>query len=385
MKSHPQSAENPATPEATTLMAFVVRRSDLLGPLTRASSVAERRSSKPILSNVLLTVDGPSTLRLSATDLQVSVTTPCGAEVKQGGSVALSAKTLHDIVRSLPDETVVVKVGTNHAAEIKSGRSRFRVIGMPGDDFPQMTSVDRVEFVSLPAKDVLSLVQKTAHSMSTDEARPHLAGALFEAEGKTLRMVTTDGHRLSKMEVRLEGGLVKFSMLVPSKGIQELRRLLDGASGDVEVGSGGGQAFFRCGGTLLAVKLVDMPFPPYARVIPEKSERKVVVPRQALADALRRMALVSTERVPSARMTVGKGKLSLQSESAEIGDTSEDLDVDDDGAPVTIAFNVNYVLDTLAVLDDDEVRIELTGELDPCVVVPTGDVRFVSVVMPMRM
>lgn len=384
MKSNPQDGEKSPT-EATLLMAFVAKKADLLGPLTRAASVAERKSARPILSNVLLSADGPGALRLSATDLQVSVTTPCAAEVKQGGTVALSAKTLHDIVRNLPDETVTVKVGTNHAAELRSGRSRFRVNGMPGEDFPQLPAPDRVEMVSLPAKDVLALVQKSTHAMSTDEARPHLAGALFEAEGKTMRMVTTDGHRLAKMEVKLPAGMVKFSMLVPSKGIQELRRLLEGVSGDVEVGHGGGQAFFRAGETTLCVKLVDTAFPPYARVIPEKSQRSVAVPRQSFAEALRRMALVASDRVPSARMTLGKGKLSLQSESAEIGDTSEDIDVDDGGAPTTVAFNVAYILDALSVLDEDEVKVEVSGELDPCVIVPNGETQFVSVVMPMRM
>jgi DNA polymerase-3 subunit beta len=380
-------------------MELTISKRNFLRGLARTHGVADRKSSMPILSNILLTTEDTGTLRFAATDLYLGVAATAPAEIKQGGSIAVSARTLFDIVKNLPDGDVQWTVGPNYAAEIRSGKVRFRIPGMPGDDFPPLPAPGQVEFAQVDADLLSDLITKTSYSMSTDDTRPHLAGALFEGEGHVVRMVTTDGHRLSKCEHRLREGspMVNFSMLVPNKGIGELKRLLEDAKGDkpakgeaaapaaVAVAAQGGNAFFRREGVQLSVKLADEAFPPYGKVIPQNQDKRVVCSRALLVEAMRRISLVSSDKSGGVRLMIQPGSLRIVSENPDIGEGSEELDVDYAGDPLTIGFNARYVLDVLGALSDDEVAFEFSGELDPGVIKPAGDTYvFVGVVMPMR-
>lgn len=377
-------------------MELVISKKNFLRGLARTHGVADRKSSMPILSNILLTTDSTSSLRFAATDLYLGVAATAPAEVKKGGSIAVSARTLFEIVKNLPEGDVHWTVGPNHAAEIRSGKVRFRIPGMPGDDFPALPSPGSSDFFSVEAEVLGDLITKTQYSMSTDDTRPHLAGALFEGEGKLVRMVTTDGHRLSKIDHKLDESspMLSFSMLVPNKGIAELKRLIDDAKADakankeerpqISVATAGGSAFFKREGITLSVKLADEQFPPYGRVIPQQQEKRVVMGRAGLVEALKRMSLVSSDTSGGVRFMVSPGSLRIVSENPDIGEGSEELDVDYAGEAITIGFNAKYILDVLGSLTDDEVALELAGELDPGVIRPVGDTLFVGVVMPMR-
>src|SRR5687768_10883141 len=208
-------------------MELTISKRNFLRGLARTHAVADRKSSMPILSNILLSTDGPSTLRFSATDLYLGVSATTEAQVRKGGTVAVSARTLFDIVKNLPEGEVQLSVGANHAAEIKVGKVRYRIPGMPGEDFPPLPVAGDASFAAIEGDVIGALIAKTHYSMSTDDTRPHLAGALFEGDGKVVRMVTTDGHRLSKAEHKNDGGaMLNFSMLVPAKGINELKRVI---------------------------------------------------------------------------------------------------------------------------------------------------------------
>ena len=251
-------------------MHLTIQKKDFLRALSRTHSVADRKSSMPILSNVLLSAEGQKTLRFAATDLYLSVTSSTQAEIKTGGTIAVAARTLFDIVKNLPEGEVSLQVVGNHAVEIRQGKVRFKIPGMPGQDFPSLPSPGNAEFALLDAEEVGRLFALTHYSMSSDETRPHLAGALFEGDGKAVRVVTTDGHRLSKAEAKRGEGkkLLNFNMLVPSKGVQELRKLIDEAKADKPKGedappvtfsvcTAGGNAFFKRDDVMLSVKLVD--------------------------------------------------------------------------------------------------------------------------------
>jgi len=377
-------------------MELTISKRSFLKGLARTHGVADRKSSMPILSNILLSTESTNALRLAATDLYLGVSALSEAQVTGGGSVAVAARTLFDIVKNLPDGEVKWTVGPNHAAEIRCGKVKYRIPGMPGDDFPPLPSAGRAEFVELDADAVGDLIARTHFSMSTDDTRPHLAGALFEGDGKVVRMVTTDGHRLSKAEHRFDGSMLNFTMLVPNKGIGELKKLIDDLKADQKKGEGerakigiattGGNAFFRGTDVLLSVKLADEQFPPYGKVIPQQQKRRVVCPRQSLVDSLRRISLVSNDKSGGVRFMVEPGSLRIVSESPEVGEGSEELDVDYAGDAVTIGFNARYLLDVLSALSEDEVALELSGELDPGVIKPVSDAAtsFVGVVMPMR-
>jgi len=378
-------------------MELKIDKRSFLKGLARTHGVADRKSSMPILSNILLTTESTNTLRLAATDLYLGVTATAAAEVESGGSVAVSARTLFDIVKNLPEGEVTWTVGPNNAAQLKCGKVEYKIPGMPGDDFPPLPSSGRSDFVELDAEQVGDLIAKTSYSMSTDDTRPHLAGALFEGDGKVLRMVTTDGHRLSKAEHKLEGdSMLSFSMLVPNKGVGELKRLIedvktdqkkaeDDAPATIGVSTTGGNAFFRGNDVLLSVKLADEQFPPYSKVIPQQQTRRVVASRQMLIDSLRRISLVSNDKSGGVRLSLEEGALRIVSENPDVGEGSEELAVDYAGDALQIGFNARYILDVLGALSEDDVALELSGELDPGVIKPVGDTAdFVGVVMPMR-
>lgn len=372
-------------------MELIISKKNLLRGLARTHAIADRKSSMPILSNVLLATDGKGTLKLASTDLYLAISTTAEADVKKPGTVAVSAKTLFDIVKNLPEGDIQFTVGANHAAEIKCGKVRYKVPGMPGEEFPALPSAGEAKLSEVDVEAIGELITRTKYSMSTDDTRPHLAGALFEGDGETVRMVTTDGHRLSKAEQKIEGASLKFSMLVPGKGIAELGRVVEDAKADkgkeratLAVGSVGGNAFFRRAGVSLSIKLVDEQFPPYAKVIPQKQDRRAIVARGALIESLRRISLVASDKSGGVRLALEDGKLRITSENPDVGEGSEELDVDFAGKPVTIGFNARYLLDTLSCLSDEEIALELSGELDPGVVKPAKNDSFVGVIMPMR-
>lgn len=379
-------------------MELTISKRDFVRGLARTHGVADRKSSMPILSNVLLTAEGPTSLRFASTDLYISTSSLAPADVKKGGSVALSARVLFDIVKALPEGDVKLTVGEQHAARIACGKVQYRIVGMPGEDFPALPDPGRATFSDVDATALGDLIGKTSFSMSTDETRPHLSGALFEGEGKLMRMVTTDGHRLSKAERKLDAGaMLNFDMLLPHKGVGELRRLIDDLVGGdrgkgenkpvVSVAVAAGNAFFKCDSVLLSAKLVEAKFPPYGQVIPGGFERRVIVGRAALVEALRRIALVASDRAGGVRLKLAPGKLGVSSENPDVGEGSEEIDVDYAGNELNIGFNARYLLDALSALGEDDIAIELSGELDPGVIRPVGDnvqTDFVGVIMPMR-
>jgi DNA polymerase-3 subunit beta len=377
-------------------MELTISKKEFVRSLARTHSVADRKSSMPILSNILLSAEDKKLLRFAATDLYLSVTSTASANIQKGGTIALSARTLFDIAKSLPEGDVQLQVIDNHAAEIRSGRVRFKIPGMPGNDFPPLPTPGNAEFADLAAEDLGRLIALTQYSMSSDETRPHLSGALIEGDGKLVRMVTTDGHRLSKAEYKQQGGgrMLNFEMLVPSKGVSELKRMIDEAKGVqakgdekpvvLQVAKAGGSAFFKHEDVQLSVKLADEQFPPYGKVIPKQQSRRVVVPRTQLVESLKRISLVANDKSGAVRFDVKPGTVRITSENPDVGEGSEELDVDFAGEPVEIGFNVRYLLDALAALTEDDVALELGGQLDPGVIKPVGPTDFIGVIMPMR-
>ncbi|MEO8877089.1 MAG: DNA polymerase III subunit beta [Polyangiaceae bacterium] len=381
-------------------MELTVAKKDLLKLVSRMQGVAERKSTMPVLSNVLLAVDGPNALRLAATDLYLAIAGKIPAEVSKGGSVAVPAKDLLERVKMMPDGPIHIATQDNATTTLKATGSarRYTLRGMPGDDFPPLPApAEGAPTLALEVAVLQELIAKTYFSISSDETRAHLNSALFEWDGDIVRMVTTDGHRLSKMEVKVAGRQASATMLIPLKAIHELRRLCDEvlseskADGNANkeppqllITQSGSSAFFQGGGTTFSVKLVDAQFPPYSQVIPQNSDKKVKVPRAPFADALRAVSIAASERTGGVKLGIANGTMRITSESPESGDGFDEVPVDYQGANITIGFNAKYFLDVLGALDEEEVALGLSGELDPAVVRPASDRNFLAVVMPMR-
>ena len=382
-------------------MEITVAKKDLLRLVTRMQGVAERKSTMPVLSNVLVAVEGPNAVRLAATDLYLAIAGRIPAEVNKGGSIAVPAKDLFERVKMMPDGPIHLATRDNATTTLKAAGTarRYTLRGMPGEEFPPLPSpAEGAPSLALEVEVLLELIAKTYFSISSDETRAHLNSALFEWDGDVVRMVTTDGHRLSKMEVKVSGRQASATMLIPLKAIQELRRICDEAVAEapardagkdvarpqIQITQSGSSAFFQSAGMTFSVKLVDAQFPPYAQVIPQSSDKKVRVPRGAFADALRAVSIAASERTGGVKVTLAKGTMRISSESPESGDGFDEVPIDYAGPELTIGFNAKYFLDVLGSLEEEEVILGLSGELDPAVLRPESDRQFLAVVMPMR-
>ncbi len=377
-------------------MHVIVSKKDLLRVLARCQGVADKKSTMPVLGNVLLE-SAQEGLRLSATDLVLAVRGELNAEVKRPGSVAVGAKDLFERVRMMPEGQIALEVDDNSTTTIRSITSarRYTIHGVPGEEFPQLPQADDGDWIELDAAVMSRLISSTYFSISTDETRLHLSSALFELEDNRLRMVTTDGHRLSKMEIRAPEVSGEGSMLIPLKGILELRRLCDEAISDnssdsaprLRVLKSGPNVYCELAGFRFSVKLVDAQFPPYQQVIPSQSASAVRAPRSGLSDALKAVSIAASDRTGGVKITLSPGALRVESESPEAGEGFDEIAVDYDGAGLTMGLNAKYLLDVLSAVTDDEVILGMSGELDPAVIRPGGEASdrdYLAVVMPMR-
>jgi DNA polymerase-3 subunit beta len=379
-------------------MHVIVSKKDLLPVLDRCQGVADKKSTMPVLGNVLLEVGGPNELRLAATDLIVAVRGKVSARVEQGGSVAVGARDLVERVRNMPDGEIGISTAGNAATTLRAVGSprRFTLQGIPGEEFPSLPEPGAdAKASTLGAATLAALIAGTHFSISNDETRPHLSSALFEWDGDRVRMVTTDGHRLSKMEAQATGRHGSSTMLIPLKGVNELRRLCEEVSGkregdaepEIKLIVAGPNAFFELPGFQFSVKLVDAQFPPYQQVIPEQHSTRVKVPRQATSEALNAVSVAASDRTGGVKLSLTKGRLRFESESPESGEGFDELAVDYDGPDLTVGFNARYFLDVLRAISSNDVEIGLGGELDPAVIRPGdegGGTSYLAVIMPMR-
>jgi DNA polymerase-3 subunit beta len=375
-------------------MDLVAPKNSLVSLLRRCQGVADKKSTMPVLANVLLSADDDR-LKVAATDLYLSVTGSIEAEISKPGSVAVPARDIFERVKHMPDGPIQITVTDGAAASIKAVGSarRYTLHGLPGGDFPSLPEpADDAVTIELSAETLGMLIQRTQFSISTDETRAHLNSALFECGDGVVRMVTTDGHRLSKMEIPVEGLSASTTMLVPLKAIAELRRLTDEVTSNrdttkVKISQNGPNAFFNLLGIQFSVKLIDAQFPPYDAVIPAMTDRAVRTPRVQLTEALRAVALAASDRTGGVKLGIANNALKITSESPESGIGFDEVAIDYNGPEISVGFNARYLLDVLGAIDEDEVSLGLSGELDPAVLRPASDpakTGYIAVVMPMR-
>lgn len=370
-------------------MEFQISVEELSKALYRAQGIVEKKSTMPILSSVLIearqTPEG-GRITVSAYDLEVGVSGEHPAEVLREGAIALQAKSLYEIVRALPENVVVLKKGANNRVEITSGTAEFRIVGQAPEEFPALPKVEAIPFVAVDAGMLLEMIEKTQFAISTDETRYNLNGVFFDPAEDKARMVATDGHRLSSVERPLAGNFsLKRGVIVPRKGLMELRRLLaEDTASPGELGFNESSGVFRRQGLVMVMRLVDGQFPDYKQVIPAESDRPVSLPRARYLEMLRRVSLISADRTSAVKLEISAGRLRLTSQNPDLGEAREDLVIDFQGEPIKVGFNARYLMDVLGAMESDVVQLDIADELSPGVLRPAGDGSYVNVIMPMR-
>jgi DNA polymerase III subunit beta len=370
-------------------MEFSAKKFDILKELNLTQGVVEKKTTIPILSNLLLEASG-ETLRISATDLELGVRCGCPAKVKKEGSGTIPAKRLLEIIRSLPDAEVRFKVLENHWVQVTCERSSFKLVGMAKDSFPVLPAAPK-SLAAIPAKVFASMVGRTIFAISSEESRYTLNGALLILKPESVAMVATDGHRLALVEQKapVKGLSSELRLLIPKKAMAELGRLLleGGDEAVVELGKDESHLFFSLGPRVLLARMLQGQFPNYEAVLPRENNRIVELNKETLSAAIRRVALLADERSRAIRLQLDKGKLEIFSSSGEFGEAHEVVDAGYQGEPLQIGFDYQYLVDFLGVAGGAEkIRVELKDEQSAGQLRPVGDSDFEYryVVMPMR-
>lgn len=375
-------------------MKLEIAKKDFLSLIGRAQNIVEKRNTMPILINVLLEAKDNS-LRVFATDLEVSLTDDATVKVSSEGKVAVNAKSLFDIIKELPEGLVVLEKKENNWLKISQNKAVFNIVGISPEEYPVFPTFVTKNFMKLEADVLSEMIEKTIYSVSNDETRYHLNGVFFEKqfEGDEIiyRMVATDGHRLSLVDRKSSSkDMTKMNegerqgVIIPRKGLNEIKKLLDSVEKDVDMAIEGSQLIIKNGSTVLMVRLIEGKYPNYQQLIPQNLPENLVVNREALFSSLKRVSLLSNAKSKGVTLNLTHGRLEITSNNPELGDAKEELEVDYSGKDIKIGFNAKYILDVLSSMNDEAVQVELNDQLSPGLVRPHNDKSYTCVVMPMR-
>ena len=368
-------------------MEFTVKRNALLNELNLVQGVVEKKSTIPILSNILLEIaDG--NLAISATDLDLSICCGCPAEVAEPGTLTISARKLFDIVRLLPDEAEVrFRLLENDWVKLTAGKAEYKVVGLPRENFPTIPQAPEGG-ITIPGNDLRGMIQRTMFAITQEESRYSLNGALLAISSQEMRMVATDGHRLALVskELEINGVTAEIRVLIPRKTLVELLRLLGDQEMLVEFARDENNIFFSAGGKRLISRVLAGQFPNYEMVVPRDNDKCIVAPSRSLMESIRRAAVMSDEKLKAIRLAFRPGIAEITASSADAGEALDVVEVQYEGPEMSIGFNPLYLLDFLNACGAESINIlvkdsETQGMLSPAGS-PGLDYRYV--VMPMK-
>lgn len=381
-------------------MNIIVSKDELSRALSIINNIVEKKTTMPIMANVLISAEDGH-VRFSGSDLEITALATAPAKVKERGSTTVNAKMLSEIVRELPGGDVALTLGDGERLEIKAHNTKLRIIGVSAQEYPSLPGLSIETKNKISAQTLLEMINNTIYAVSTDETRFNLSGVCFEMLEKdgtkivrqkkasangSLRLVATDGHRLALTTRPVDHVTFSGRVIAPRKGLAELRKILE-ECGDSEVGIEITEGFIvaETPTSKVSMRLVDGEFPDYARAFPDKDGTKVVVSSNDLSQALRRVALVVSDKQKCVKFDLSNGTLRISSSSPELGDATEELPIEYKGSPITVGFNAKYLLDiTSALTEDQRLVMELNGETGPGKFYPEGDDSSIGIVMPMR-
>ncbi|MGH7476727.1 MAG: DNA polymerase III subunit beta [Longimicrobiales bacterium] len=368
-------------------MKVIITRENLQQGLAAVAATIPARTTLPVLSNILLDVDGDG-VQMSGTDLDMAVSLRVPAEVEDAGSLTVPAKKLQELARELPEQPVRLS-SKNDRLELECGRAKFRLNGMPRDEFPTFPSVDFGESWRIRGDVLQSLIRQTSFAVSTEESRPILNGVLWQLGDRDMRMVATNGHRLAMMSVPVSTpGAPRTDLIVPPKALHQIERLF-GAEAEIEVARSENHLGFRHDGTQIFTRLIEGPYPNYEQVIPRDNDRIAIAEKGGLTQALRRMAVVASEQTHRVKLSFNSGVLRLSVETPDLGEAHEELELAYTGDPLDIGFNAAYLLEVLKYVPTDEVKIAFKAPERAATLEPHADgdeaPDYLCLVMPLRL
>lgn len=367
-------------------MKLKIQKEEIQHALQRIQGIVDKKTTMPILSHFLLKAN--KTASLMATDLDIALKGPVKAEIKGRGGLCIPARKLFEIAKEVEGD-ILLEVQDNNWIKVTSGKSTFKLMGLPEEDFPSLPEIDKSEELSLRADALKAMIDKTIYATGESDTRYTLNGLLLHFMPKKknieVRVVGTDGHRLSVISAAIENNLSEEKKIIlPKKAAVELRKLLEGCSDDVSLSINRNHIFFTIEGTVLTSRLIEGTYPNYEQVIPKNNEKKVTVDKLSFLKALRRTSIMSRERTNAVRLDLEPGKITLISMNPDIGEAREEIAAQYKGDPITIGYNARYVMDILQAMEGESVIMELQEPLSPTLLQEENNKDYTCVVMPMR-
>src|SRR6185436_1088061 len=367
-------------------MRFTISREKLQEGLAAVAASIPAKTTLPVLANILVETTERG-IRISGTDLDIAVSTEVTADVETPGAITIPAKKLSEIARELPPAPVKVGAMGEQRITLECGRSRFKLLGLPRDEFPTFPQVRFQDSWRVRSAELQKLIGHTAFAVSTEESRPILNGVLWELRADRMRMVATNGHRLARMDVPASGGKESADLIVPPKALEQIRRLF-GAADMIQIARSENHLGFRSGDTRVFTRLIEGPYPNYEQVIPRENDKAATIDKDALASALRRVGVVASDQTHRVRLAFSSGVLRFAVSTPDLGEAQDEIAVTYEGETLEIGFNANYLLEILKYMPTDEVRFTFKAPERAATVEPAGwddPASYLCLVMPLRL
>ena len=371
-------------------MKIKTEKNQLLSLINRTQNLIEKRSTMPVLANALLKAQ-KGTLKVFATNLEVSLTDEIEVDVERPGSVAINSKNLFNIIRELPSGPVELERQKNNWLKVLQQKSRFNIAGINPKEYPGFPIFSIKEFMEIKPSVFLEMIEKTIFSVSDDETRYHLNGVYFERiSSNEFKMVSTDGHRLSLVNRSVDsvskkgGGVPMEGVIIPRRGLNEIKRLVESSEDNFQIAIEGSQLIVCQGKTTLMIRLIEGKFPNYQQLIPQDLSERILFDREKFLSSLRRVSILSNQKSKSVVLDLSKGLIKISSNDPELGDAKEEIEVDYQGKDLKISFNIKYILDVLSSIEEEEVSMEFKDKSSPGLLRPHGDKSHTCIIMPMR-
>jgi len=371
-------------------MEFIIEKEILTKGLHRVQGIMDKKGIMPILLNVLIEAKGKE-IFITATDLEVGFKESHAAEIKKEGKIGILGKKLFEIVKELPEKIISIKLKENYWVEIKSGKSIFNIMGVEVEKYPALPSYEKeVDFVEAPNRLINEMINKTIYAVSNDESRKNLLGVFMAQENKEekkfLRMVATDGYRLSMIDRQIDNEIkgIEKGILLPKKGLWELSKILDEDGEKILVSVKNNNFIIKNGKKTLIIRLLDAEFPDYRQVIPEKTKINICLKRNEFLECLKRVAILASEKSKGVKFSLSNKIMELSTYNPEIGEAKEEISAEYKGEDLSVGFNAKFVLEALDNFESDDVVIAMEDPNSPAIFRPVGDDLHKCVIMPMR-
>jgi len=368
-------------------MRFTISREKLQEGLAAVAASIPAKTTLPVLANILVEATDRG-IRLSGTDLDIAVSTEVTADVEAPGAITIPAKKLSEIARELPPAPVRIAAAGEQRITLDCGKSHFKILGLPKDEFPSFPAVRFNESWRIRSGDLQKLISHTSFAVSNEESRPILNGVLWELRPEMMRMVATNGHRLAKMELPVKSsGAPSSDLIVPPKALEQVRRLFP-ADEELEIARGENHLGFRSPFTAVFTRLIEGPYPPYEQVIPKDNNRIAVADKAALVSALKRMSVIASDQTHRIRMSFNAALLRFSVQTPDLGEAQDELPIRFTGDPLDIGFNANYLLEVLRYIPTDEVKLTFKAPERAATVEPeawSDPASYLCLVMPLRL